>query len=281
MKKIIIVFSVLLLSISAIQAQQVFAVPISFESKPFIPIEQKRLPVEKVNIELVDSLYLVIDTLKFKLYRDSVEKNTDRVFIYGAGSTDALDFKQFSAAASVSALFRFWHDNMFLAASVNVGAKLQQQEADSVSVNDLYFPDVANVAAAGSLEWSLSNTSRRSNNYQDTKNKSAKRQPKDKVYEDHQWILRFDIALQNKSIKKDSVGYKLGVFNFDVGPQYRWNFTGKNRHTANFSFGLFYNYILISDNSYANFNQIFNDYTTPTSQIQPYFHGFSTLFRLR
>ncbi|CAN5904494.1 hypothetical protein BH11BAC7_BH11BAC7_04560 [soil metagenome] len=276
MKKIMLLVSISLFSIISLNAQQVFAVPFPAEVKQYIPEKTMRIASANGNEKLVDSLYLVIDTLKYKLYHDSVEKNTDRVFVYGAGSTDALDFKQFSAAASVSAMFRFWHDNMILAASVNVGAKIQQQESDSVSVNDLYFPDVANASAAGSLEWNFRNTfwpSKFSNSKQ-----KADKILNEKIYENHQWALRFDVSLQNKLIKKDSISYKLGVFNFDAGPQYRWSFAGKNSHKADFSFGVFYNYILISDQSYSNFNQIFNDYAAPASKIQPYFHGFSTLF---
>ncbi|MBI3509499.1 MAG: hypothetical protein HY064_02475 [Bacteroidetes bacterium] len=196
----------------------------------------------------------------------NTESNSeDKVLIYGVGGTDALDFKKFSAAGAISVGFRF-RPNVFFASSVNVGTRLETKNADSVSISELYFPDVSNAAAAGSLEWDVFNS------YLAYKNKTAK-DP------NHGLIIGFDGSLQNKSISKDSVNYKLGIFNWNAGLKYRWQYHSSKGLDANFMCGIMYNYILISDNSHSNFNSIFNDYTVPvTSKVKPFFNGFSTVF---
>lgn len=184
--------------------------------------------------------------------------NDDNVFIYGVGSAESLQLESLTAAGSLSAGLKLGQG---LTANVtfNFGSQaVKNEKADSVPLSLFYFPDVANTAFAGGIDYS--------HQFGESK---------------HNLGAFLEGSIQRRNIEKDSLTYEFGISNISTGLKYRWIHT-KGEHKAIFTFGFLYNYVGINRNNSDAFNTLFDDYEVGQSApVKRYFHGVSFLASLQ
>jgi hypothetical protein len=187
------------------------------------------------------------------------------VRVYGITNAEALGFDQLSLAGALSAEIKL-SDRITASVAFNFGTQvLKNEKADSVPLSLFYFPDIANTALAGSLDFDL---------FRWGEEKSSTKKP-------HHVTVGLESSIQQRNIERDSTIYQFGIFNANVGPKYRWIYAGED-HGAVLTFGVFYNHVRINRNNTDAFNTLFNDYTAPaTPDIKPYFHGISCMLSLQ
>lgn len=184
-----------------------------------------------------------------------------KVKVYGISGAEALQFEQIAAQGAISAEFLL-DDHITANMAFSFGAQaIKNESADSVPLSLFYFPDIANTAFAGNIEFDLFRK-----NESTWKPASKKR---------HHFVFGIESSVQRRNIEKDTNVYQFGIFNVNAGPKYKWTYAGTN-HNAVVTFAIYYNQVRINRNNSDAFNTLFNDYAAPaTAPIKPYFHGIS------
>jgi hypothetical protein len=163
----------------------------------------------------------------------------DKIFIFGSGSTDALELDKLTASGGLNMAAKPV-ERLTLFLNFNFGGSvIKKEKADSVYLSSFYFPDIASTAFSGSASFSLLPW-------------------KFKTNAEHQLLLGFDGSVQERNINRDTILFNLSLANFNVGPKYQWLYSGRNDNNAIITVGVFYNQVFINDNSQRDFNTLFN-----------------------
>ena len=211
---------------------------------------------------------------------DSSEMKSDKVFIFGVGSTDALNLDKLTAAGGLSvALKPSQRITTFLSFNYG-GTVLKKEKSDSVQLSSLYFPDIASSAFTGSIEYVVAGfrSKKMDKTYKDKKYIEFLRSFSDTAT--NQLAINIEGSIQARNIEKDTLTYNLNIANINAGLKYRWTYQSITNNSAIFTIGACYNGVFINENSKKNFNALFIDDAAPAVSLQNFdgtIHGWSLL----
>lgn len=197
---------------------------------------------------------------------------TDKVYLFGVGSTDALQLDKLTASGGISVAVKPSDRSTFFLAFNFGGGIIKKEKSDSVLLNSLYFPDIASTVFTGAIEYSLSTFQKKGN----WKSYS--------VDSTHQLLACAEGSLQQRNIIKDSATLNLNAANINIGLKYRWTYHGSNDNTAIMNIGAYYNGIFINRNNEDNFNALFNPVGNPQDGNYNFtrtINGFSTMVSMQ
>jgi hypothetical protein len=221
----------------------------------------------------------LVENLSGNAEKNQSSGEKDRVFIYGVGSTDALDLDKLTAAGGLSGAIKP-NPRTTITLNFNYSGVISKKESsDSVKLNSLYFPDIASSAFAGSFELALTGFRKydTAKEFKDNWNSFTDTLP-------NQLLFCLEGSFQERKIEKDSLLYNLGMTNINGGLKYRWTYYGKNKNKAVFTLGALYNGVFINSNNDKTFNSLFKDETESTASlknIDRVINGFSLLASLQ
>lgn len=182
---------------------------------------------------------------KIKTSDSSLIRPENKIFILGAVGADAIDISSLTTLGSISIGVR---PSNRISGVLNfnlAGNIFFTESADTVLLSSFYFPDVGKSAFSGALEFCVFPYSKEKTN----SNLS------------NRFYLTAEGSLQNRQILKDSVNYKLGVLNYNLGFKYKWYYVSDNTEQTRttISIGALYNSIHFNNNNQSDFNSLFSD----------------------
>jgi hypothetical protein len=221
-------------------------------------IDESQELLSELNKELIRLESMIEDTYT-KLY----DAQKSRFFLYGTGSLDALSFSNLNAMGSLN--FRMiLSPRLNVNCAVNFGAKLQQEVADSIELNSLFFPDLKNKSALINFE------------IEPYIFKEYRDEGSTIHLSKSQLFINLESSVQQRLINTDSMDYNIAVSNFQLGPKYRFtHYSDDHENSITWDMGIAYVGILLYKANRESFQEYVNNSFTQYNFNDKGFSGVS------